>query len=218
MYDHVEQQYQLGFTYLVLAWTDGFSTYPVDFALMSSKSDKNCFNQPKHLDGRKAADKRKIESRKSKPEVVFNMIKSALNKGFEADYVLFDSWFTTAPLIASLRGLGLHVIGMLKHMNNNCYEYKKAKYPLKILIEVLQRKGAFARKGNGVIGSVVVNMCGSKNKPANIPVKLVFVRDHRNTSKILTLLCTDLSLSDEEIIQTYVKRWKIEEMFYTLIP
>ena len=215
IFNHVDKRFELGFTYLALAWTDGFSTFPLDFALMSSKKDEYCFNKPEHMDTRKSSDKRKKESRLSKPEVVLQMIKKALDQGIEADTVLFDTWFTTAPLVTKIRSLGVHVIGMLKHMSNNCYLYKNTRYSLRELIDVLSQRGAFKYDGSGVYCSIVVTMCGSRKKPANLKVKLVFVRDRNNPSKVLTLLCTDLTMSDSDIIQTYGKRWKIEEMFYT---
>ena len=55
--------------------------------------------------------------------------------------VLFDTWFTTAPMLKEIRNLGLHVIGMLKHMNNSCYIYKGRKHTLKSLKEHLERTG-----------------------------------------------------------------------------
>ena len=111
IFNHVDKRFEIGFTYLSLAWTDGFSTFPLDFALMSSQKDKYCFNKPEHMDTRKSSDKGKKESRLSKPEVVLQMIKKALDLGIEADTVLFDSWFTTAPLVTKIRSLGIHVIG-----------------------------------------------------------------------------------------------------------
>ena len=46
-----------------------------------------------------------------------------------------------------------------------------------------------------------------------LPVKLVFVRNRNNPKDYLVLVSTDVSLSEEEIIQTYGKRWNIEVFF-----
>lgn len=51
-----------------------------------------------------------------------------------------------------------------------------------------------------------------KEKEA-IPVKLVFVRNRNNRQDYLILVSTDINLSEEEIIQTYGKRWNIEVFF-----
>ena len=45
------------------------------------------------------------------------------------------------------------------------------------------------------------------------PVKLVFVRNKNNRQEYLILASTDIKLSEEEIIQTYGKRWSIEVFF-----
>ena len=46
-----------------------------------------------------------------------------------------------------------------------------------------------------------------------IPIKLVFVRNRNNRQDYLILVSTDVNLSEEEIIQTYGKRWNIEVFF-----
>jgi len=47
-----------------------------------------------------------------------------------------------------------------------------------------------------------------------IRVRLGFVRDRRRHSKAwLALLTTDVSLSDDEVIRIYGKRWAIETFF-----
>ena len=46
-----------------------------------------------------------------------------------------------------------------------------------------------------------------------IPAKLVFVRNRSNRSDYLCLISTDVSLSEEEIIRIYGKRWSIEVFF-----
>ena len=44
-------------------------------------------------------------------------------------------------------------------------------------------------------------------------MKIVFVRDRNNKKKWIAILSTDLSLSEEEIIALYGKRWSIEVFF-----
>lgn len=47
----------------------------------------------------------------------------------------------------------------------------------------------------------------------SIPVRLVYVVNRNNHSDYLVLVSTDMSLNEEEIIQTYGKRWDIEVFF-----
>ena len=45
VYDHCSHRYLWGFNYHMLSWTDGNSTYPIDFAVMFGVGDKNCINK-----------------------------------------------------------------------------------------------------------------------------------------------------------------------------
>ena len=47
----------------------------------------------------------------------------------------------------------------------------------------------------------------------NIQVKVVFVRHRTKKNELLAILCTDCSLSEEEIIRIYGIRWDIETFF-----
>ena len=47
----------------------------------------------------------------------------------------------------------------------------------------------------------------------NLPAKLVFVRNRSKRNDYLVLISTDTSLTEDEIIQLYGKRWDIEVFF-----
>ena len=211
IFDHCSHRYLKGFQYLCLIWSDGVSSFPFDFAMMSSAKDKNCIKplDNKNIDARTAIGKRMIESRKTKPQVVVDLLNKAVKAGIPADYVLFDTWFTSEPLISKIRDLGFHVIGMLKHMKNTSYVYKDGNsYSLKALYEKLTRE-RIIKSNNMIMGSVIV-----KTKKNNIPVKVLFVRNKNNADKHICLLSTDLDLTNEQIVQTYTRRWSIEINFF----
>ena len=52
-------------------------------------------------------------------------------------------------------------------------------------------------------------------KENQVPAKIVCVRNKANRKDWLAFLCTDTTLSEEEIIRIYGKRWKIEVFFKT---
>ncbi len=54
-----------------------------------------------------------------------------------------------------------------------------------------------------------------KGKQA-IPVKLVFVRNRNKRQDYLILFSTDVNLSEEELIQTYGKRWNMDALIMVL--
>ena len=55
-------------------------------------------------------------------------------------------------------------------------------------------------------------MVGKENP---IPAKIVCVRNKVNRKDWLAFICTDTTLSEEEIIRIYGKRWQIEVFFKT---
>lgn len=63
--------------------------------------------------------------------------------------------------------------------------------------------------------SVPVEICGGDDDTAPIAAKLVFVRNRSNRKDYLVLLSTDTSLTEDEIIQLYGKRWDNEVFFKT---
>ena len=211
IHDHTDNSYKKGFYYLLLAWSDGSTTIPVDFALTSSKKlvneDINYIN-----DRRCTAHKRKQDCFKGKPELVIDMLKRTAKFGIRADYVLFDTWFTNAPLVNQIRKIGYHVIGMLKNMRKTTYKFNGEYYTLGQIKTRLKKENKFNKKGN-IYGWCIVETKPTENAPKPLKVKLLFVRDRNNSNKTLCLLCTDLSLSNEDIIVTYAKRWNIEVMF-----
>lgn len=178
VYDHCSHRYLLGFNYLMLSWTDGNSTYPIDFAVMSSVGDKNCINKTTIEDHRLSVAKRMAESRKPKTEMVIQLLDSALKADIVADYVLFDTWFTTAPLITAIRERDLHVIGMLKHMKNTSYLYEGKYYTLKALLQKVERQQT-QDKSCSFARSIVVGTLVTDKNPKAQKVKLVFVRNQK---------------------------------------
>lgn len=60
--------------------------------------------------------------------------------------------------------------------------------------------------------SVKIDVCDAERKRA-IPAKLVYVRNKNKAKDYIILLSTDISLSEEEIIRIYGKRWDVEVFF-----
>ena len=64
-------------------------------------------------------------------------LKTAQNAGHHADYVLFDTWFSSPAQLIAVKKLGLDSIAMLKKSSHIYYEYegvgKDEKIPAKIV-------------------------------------------------------------------------------------
>lgn len=158
-------------------------------------------------DGRTQGALRRREAVTRKPEMVAELIKRAMDAGIFADYVLMDTWFTTEPLLLRLRQTGLHVVGMVKQLKQRYFIGSEA-YTIPGLLSLARRSGSLGR--SDIIGSVY-----AKTK-AGINVKIVFIINRNKRSEYLAVLSTDVSLSDDEIIGLYARRFSIEANFYNM--
>lgn len=203
-YDHVTGKYCKGFSLLTLGWTDSFSFIPVSFNLLSSAKKENRYNEiPDRIDHRTNGYKTCKENLMQKPDAVILLLERALKFGVCAQYVLMDTWFTTAPLIHRICQLGLHVIGMVK-LGNQRYCYQGKLYSIKRLYSLAVK---YQQYSGVVLGSIVVTTT------YGTPAKLVFVRHRSSKNRWLFLPSTDITLDTGEITRLYGNRWSIECFF-----
>jgi hypothetical protein len=202
IFDHVSGRMVRGYNLLTLGWSDGYSFVPVDFTLLSSANAKNRLCEMREdLDKRTVGYKRRQEALNHKPEAVVQMLDRAIDAGFSADYVLMDSWFTQRPLIQKLMGKGLHVIGMVKELNQRYIFNGKA-----LKLSELYAKVPKNPKSS-IIGSLRVQTS------SGLPVKIVYVQNRNNRREWLAILTTDLALDNAEVVRIYGMRWSIEIFF-----
>lgn len=200
--DHATGCFYKGFRMLTLGWSDGHTFIPVDFSLLASiKSQVNGIMQ--EIDKRTSGYKRRVEALLPAPKVIPAMIDRALSAGVQASYVLMDSWFTHAPLIQSMLDRGLNVIGMVKD-DKKRYLVGGSRLSLQELyFKAIPVQG----KNKGILRSIRTELS------PGIPVRMVFVRHRSKKKEWLAILCTDLSIPEEEIIRIYGIRWDIEVFF-----
>jgi len=208
VFDHVTHKYVKGFRMLTLGWSDGNSFIPLAFSLLSSSNEKNrlCGFNAK-IDKRSNGYKRRLEAVKKSTEAMFDLLDTACRHDIPADYVLFDNWFAFPETIRKVLRYNLNTICMLKALPKVFYTYQNKKMNLEKLYSVVKKKSL----KSGILASIIVTIgTDENNKP--IRAKIVFIKD-RNSRGWLALLSTDTTLSDEEIIRIYGKRWNIEVFF-----
>lgn len=201
IFDHVTGKSVKGFNLLTIGWTDGYSFVPVAFNMLSSAKPGKRLNEMKgSIDKRTNGFKNRVAATMRKTDAAMEMIRSVLNAGIPASYILMDTWFTNEPFIKNVRSVGLDAIGMLKD-NKQMYHYKGKLVNLK---QIASNYIRFDTPG-GIFGSITV-----RTKKHRIPVKLVFVRNRNKHGEYIIILSTDCSLTDAEIIRRYGYRWSIE--------
>ena len=128
-------------------------------------------------------------------------------------YFLCDSWYTTTKLINPFIEKGFHTIGALK-TNRNIY-------PGGIKTSI-QEFSMFIRKDDPNVSLVTVGgrkfyvyrYEGALNDIENAVVLITYPQNAFGDRKALrAFISTDISLSTEDILVHYTKRWEIELFF-----
>ena len=204
--DHSENRYYNGFNMLNMVWSDGVTTIPVDFRIVASNDD-NCLIEGSHIkeDNRTTATRRRKKARTPKPQLVLEMLEKAKGTPAQAKYVLFDTWFSPPKAILDIKGLGYDVVARLKNNNNYHYLYNGQLLPISKIFKANKKRPGKSK----YLLSVNVEVRHTDYEET-VPAKIVFVRNSKNKREWIALLSTDLTLSEEEIIEQYGKRWDIE--------
>lgn len=207
VFDHVDMKYKKGFRLLTLSWSDGNTLIPVNSCLVASSKESNVLGPVKAYDKRTIAGQRRILAQTKAPEVMIKLLDAAISAGLSAKYVLFDCWFANPAQIGQVHSKGMDVIAMLKKSSRIKYVYDGKQ----LNVKEIYAKNKKCRGRSKYLLSVDVTV--GKENP--IPARIVCVRNKANRKDWLAFICTDVSLSEEEIIRIYGKRWQIEVFFKT---
>jgi hypothetical protein len=207
VFDHVEMRYKKGFRMLTLGWSDGGTTIPINSCLIASSKTSNIIGPVKEYDKRTIAGQRRILAQTKAPDAMMKLIDAALSAGISAQYVLFDCWFSNPAQITQIKSRNMDVIAMIKKSSKIKYEYEGRSLNIK---EIYARNKKRRGKSKYLL-SVDVTL----GKDGPVPAKIVCVRNKANRKDWLAFVCTNTSLSEEEIIRIYGKRWQIEVFFKT---
>lgn len=211
VFDHVSMKLKKGYRLMTLGWTDGCSFIPVNGCLLASSKEANILGEVKPYDKRSLAGKRRILARSKGTDAMMQLIDEAIKDGHRAKYVLFDSWFSNPHQIVELKDKGLDTIAMVKVSSKISYEYNGERKDIKQIYSSLRKRRGRSR----YLLSVPVKVGQDKKDGHTVDARIVCVRNRSNRKDWLALICTDMSLSEDEIIRIYGKRWDIEVFFKT---
>ena len=206
VFDHTSMKYRKGYRLMTLGWTDGNTFLPVNSCLLASSKENNLIGPVEQFDGRSLAAKRRKLARTKGTDVMIELLRSALSAGHAADYVLFDTWFSSPAQLIAVKNLGLDSIAMIKKSSRIYYEYEGEQLSIKKIFGICKK-----RRGRSKY-LLSVNVMVGKEK---LPAKIVCVRNKKNKKDWIAFICTNPELSEEEIIRIYGKRWQIEVFFKT---
>lgn len=211
VFDHVSMRCKKGFRLLTLGWTDGCTFLPINYSLLASSDAKKVLGPCNKIDKRTIAGKRRFWARQKGTTVMVELLKTALVAGHKAKYVLFDSWFSNPQQILDIKSLGLDTIAMVKRSSKIRYFYNGKSLDIKQIFAACKKRRGRSR----YLLSVNVKVGQDKNGKNGLDAKIVCVRNRNNRKDWIAIICTNVALSENDIIRIYGHRWDIEVFFKT---
>ena len=208
VFDHASMRYTKGYRLMTLGWTDGNTFLPINSSLLASSKASNLIGPQEQYDGRSLAAHRRSLAQTKGTDVMIELIRTARKCGHTADYVLYDSWFSNPAQLIAVKELGLDSIAMIRKSSRIRYEYEGEQLSINKIFGISKKR----RGRSKYLLSVDVMVGKGQGK---IPARIVCVRNKKNKKDWIALICTNPSLTEEEIIRIYGKRWQIEVFFKT---
>ena len=139
-------------------------------------------------------------------EVMLRLLQEAKEDATPARHVLFDTWFCAPSSLSSIHALGYEVVAMAKKTEKIHYLREGVMQDVKKIYRKHRKRSGCSK----CLLSVEAAVCKGNE---SLPVRLVFVRNRNNRKDWLVLVTTDTSLTEEDVIRIYGKRWGIEVFF-----
>ena len=210
VHDHsgIGAKFKMGFRMLTVGWTDGATFIPCLFRHLSSENKKNRYTEINpNIDKRSSGYKARAQAVKSSPAILVEMLGQVSKAALPAKHVLFDCWFAYPATIIEISKLDLSVVARIKNSPKIKYLVGDERKTLsQIYSSVKKRRGK-----SKYLQSVPVKLYNKENE--TIDARIVYVRDRNKKKNWIALISTDMSLTEEEIIALYGKRWDIEVFF-----
>jgi len=212
LWSNKEKRTIRGINVVSLNYSDGFSNFMLDFTIAMNKYARvSVENFTNKIDKRSHAHKRRLETMTGKSQIAIDMIKRAVSNGIYADYLLVDSWYSKPVFIKEMNELGLKVISRIANNNKIWNFIGKEKSLDAIYNKAKARKtakpGTHGKKIKFTYFSVIIEHKNAGN------LKIVFIK---TKEKLIPIVSTDLEINDEKIIETYKRRWDIEQGYKEL--
>lgn len=200
-YDHAKHLYFKGFRMLTLGYTDGESFLPVAQCALSTENTKMLINGASPVGTDTPGHQRRQMAQKKATLAMLDLIDYANEAAIKANYVLFDSWFSSPAQIFSVLKKGYDVICMAK---KNRTRYTCEDGTKRTVSQIFSSSKKRRGKSKFLLSRIVTikDEDGDEKK-----IKVVFVRNRSIRKDFLVLLSTNISLDEQEIIALYGNRW-----------
>lgn len=219
-YDHTEGRTRHGHQMLQLGLAGERGFLPVESQhVMGEKSavDKP-ENKPFKDQRSSAARDLKRAREQTKHQLFRDMLQRALRAGWQAWYLVADAWFGCKENVACCLDNKLTGIFQMKRGNMVYQDQGRSHTAKELYLKVQRRMRPITRKARYKTASLTVrlNLQSQANQPARwVKVRLIFSAPVRasHADTWVVFLCTDVTLSDQKILEVYALRWSIEVYF-----
>ena len=218
VWSHTLHAAVLGFKGLFLGYWDSKTFLGLDFSLHKEEGknkkypnglSKKINNKQYEKDraNQSPGRQREEELHSDKISSAIAMIRRAVSRRINFEYVLMDSWFVCQKMIQCVVDAGAHMIGMCK-MGTAKYTFNQKERSAKQILESL-RKDWDNRRWDKQLHLYVAE---AKVTYKGIPLKLFFCRGSKRGRWHL-LVTTNTRLGIRTVYRTYAIRWSIEVFF-----
>ena len=212
VYDHSDHKHRLGYRMMTGGWTNGEEFIPFSQVLLTTRDEKLMKGPDEPVDARTIRGKRRKRAKEKGTEVVIDMVRDAQKVNIPFDYVIFDTWFSNPSQLIALKAIGADTIAMIKK-NSTKYTWVNPETgeESKLDVKEIYSRNKKRRGRSKYLLSVNVNV--SDKNGNSISARLVYARNKNNRKQWVCFVCTDMTINEEEILQIYTLRWKIEVYF-----
>ena len=209
LWSNKEHRTVKGLNIVSLNYSDSHTDMMLDFSVNYNKNHiTDIYDCDLHH--KSNAYKRRVEGISGKNKQAIEMLGRALDSGIYADYLLVDSWYAKPDFINTVRTNGLDVIARVAKSNKIWQFIEKYKTLESLYNQAKNHKASKLGNYNSIKYSYVSTITTHKTLGR---VKIVFIKTKEN---LIPILSTNTNLDDLEIINTYKKRWNIEQGYKDL--
>ena len=209
LWSNKEHRTVKGLNIVSLNYSDCYTDMMLDFSINYNKNQIVNVNE-NYFHHKSNAYKRRVEGNDGKNILALHMIQRVLKLGIYADYLLVDSWYAKPNFINEVKENGIDVIARLSK-SNRIWQFT-GKYNTLESLYIKTNKTKTLKLGN--YNSIKYTYVSTTTTHKTLGrVKIVFIKTKDN---LIPIISTNTNLSDIEIINTYKKRWNIEQGYKDL--
>ncbi|WP_323595719.1 IS4 family transposase [Aliarcobacter butzleri] len=209
LWSNKEHRTVKGLNIVSLNYSDCYTDMMLDFSINYNKNQIVNVNE-NYFHHKSNAYKRRVEGNDCKNILALHMIQRVLKYGIYVDYLLVDSWYAKPNFINEVKENGIDVIARLSK-SNRIWQFT-GKYNTLESLYIQTNKTKTLKLGN--YNSIKYTYVSTTTTHKTLGrVKIVFIKTKDN---LIPIISTNTNLSDIEIINTYKKRWNIEQGYKDL--